>query len=74
MQTVPNFAKVRHWESRELYGNIFVWHDAENRPPEWKIPEVAEVLDGLWHFRGRTQHDVLAHVQVSKKYQKYEII
>ncbi|XP_071519486.1 cholesterol 7-desaturase nvd [Panulirus ornatus] len=60
---VPKTAKVKRWESREVNGFIFVWHDAEDRPPMWEVPEVVEVTDGTWSYRGRTVHQVLAHIQ-----------
>ena len=63
---MPDFAKVRHWESREANGCIFVWHDAEGREPQWEVPVVPELADGSWTYRGRTQHDVLAHIQVNQ--------
>ena len=64
LMTVPDVAKVRSWLTKEANGFVFVWHDAEGRPPHWSVPEVSQVTTGAWRFRGRTQHEVLAHVQV----------
>ncbi|XP_018017327.1 cholesterol 7-desaturase nvd [Hyalella azteca] len=60
---IPDVAKVRHWETQETNGFVFVWHDAEGRPPQWRVPEVAAVATREWRYRGRTEHEVLAHIQ-----------
>nr|XP_053646047.1 cholesterol 7-desaturase nvd-like isoform X2 [Cherax quadricarinatus] len=60
---VPKTAGVKHWENREVNGFIFVWHDAEGRPPQWHLPEVENITRCSWKYRGRTVHHVLAHIQ-----------
>lgn len=60
---VPRTASVKRWESRELSGFVFVWHDAEGRDPLWELPEVPQVENGSWTYRGRTVHQILAHIQ-----------
>ncbi|XP_045597725.1 cholesterol 7-desaturase nvd isoform X2 [Procambarus clarkii] len=60
---VPKTARVKRWESQEVNGFVFVWHDAEGRPPMWHLPEVQQITDGSWIFRGRTVHHILAHIQ-----------
>lgn len=62
-RALPDVAKVRRWLTHETNGFVFVWHDAEGRDPHWTVPEVQEVAEGRWRYRGRTQHEVLAHVQ-----------
>lgn len=62
---MPKTANVKRWESREVNGRIYVWYDAEGRPPQWHIPEIGHVTRGEWSYRGRTYHEVLAHIQVS---------
>ncbi|KAF2363506.1 Rieske [2Fe-2S] iron-sulfur domain [Trinorchestia longiramus] len=61
---VPDVAKVRYWETHETNGFVFVWHDAEDQRPHWRVPELPEVASGQWRYRGRTEHHVLAHIQV----------
>lgn len=60
---VPKTASVKKWPSREVSGSIFVWHDAEGRDPMWELPEVPQVENGSWKYRGRTVHQILAHIQ-----------
>ncbi|XP_068212938.1 cholesterol 7-desaturase nvd isoform X3 [Palaemon carinicauda] len=60
---VPRTATVKKWESREMNGFIFVWYDAENREPTWEITEIEEITTNKWTYRGRTSHEVLAHIQ-----------
>ncbi|KAK3891943.1 hypothetical protein Pcinc_004184 [Petrolisthes cinctipes] len=62
-KAIPKTAKVKRWESREMNGFVFVWHDAEGREPEWEVPEVHQITSGSWSYRGRTQHHLLAHIQ-----------
>ncbi|XP_069980673.1 cholesterol 7-desaturase nvd [Penaeus vannamei] len=62
-KAVPKTANVKRWESREVNGRIYVWYDAEGRPPQWHIPEIGHVTRGEWSYRGRTYHEVLAHIQ-----------
>lgn len=60
-------AKVRAWETHEVNGFVFIWHDSEGREPLWRVPEVPQVTTGKWTYRGRTQHEVLAHIQVTTR-------
>lgn len=62
-KAIPRTASVKRWASRELTGFIFVWHDAEGREPLWELPAVPQVEDGSWTYRGRTEHQILAHIQ-----------
>ncbi|KAB7505839.1 Cholesterol 7-desaturase [Armadillidium nasatum] len=60
---VPDFAKVRRWPSDERNGMVFVWYDAEGRPPQWTVPAIKEIENGEYPYRGRTEHKILAHIQ-----------
>ncbi|XP_067143676.1 cholesterol 7-desaturase nvd-like [Centruroides vittatus] len=60
---VPEFAKVKTWTSLEQNGFIYVWHHAEGHPPSWKPPIIPEIEQGLWRYKGRTQHTVNCHIQ-----------
>ncbi|CAL4067234.1 unnamed protein product, partial [Meganyctiphanes norvegica] len=60
---VPEFARVKAWTVCEANGRIFLWHDAEGRDPYWKLPVVPDIQKGNWHYRGRTEHEIMAHVQ-----------
>lgn len=62
--SVPEFAKVRHWTSREVNGQILVWFHCDGKDPEWTVPEQMEITKGEWVYRGRTEHFINAHIQV----------
>ncbi|KAK3921919.1 Cholesterol 7-desaturase [Frankliniella fusca] len=62
-QKVPDFARVKRWESMETNGYVFVWHHAEGEPPSWWPQPVASVVDGSWSFVGRNEFLVSCHIQ-----------
>nr|XP_046231822.1 cholesterol 7-desaturase nvd [Scatophagus argus] len=62
-EKVPEFAKVRHWTSCEVNGQILVWFHCDGKEPQWTVPEQEEVTKGEWVYRGRTEHFVNAHIQ-----------
>lgn len=62
-QKVPEFAKVKAWKVIEANGRIFLWHDAEGREPLWDMLMVPDIENGSWHYRGRTEHEIMAHIQ-----------
>lgn len=62
--SVPEFAKVRHWTSCEVNGQIVVWFHCDGKDPEWTVPEQMEITKGEWVYRGRTEHFINAHIQV----------
>ena len=61
---VPNFAKVKVWQSIEVNGIIFVWFDAEGRDPSYFPEDFSEIKKGKWTYRGHTVHYVNCHIQV----------
>lgn len=62
-EKVPEFAKVRHWPSIEVNGQIYVWFHCDGLEPQWDVPEQEEISRGKWVYRGRTEHYVSAHIQ-----------
>lgn len=60
---MPDFARVRCWESFEANGFIFVWHHAEGDAPTWWPRPVAAIEDGSWAFVGRNEFLVSCHIQ-----------
>jgi len=60
---VPEFANVKAWTVREVNGRIWLWYDAEGREPYWEVPVIPDVQNGNWHYRGRTEHEIMAHIQ-----------
>ncbi|XP_078479212.1 cholesterol 7-desaturase nvd-like, partial [Lampetra planeri] len=62
---VPEFARVRSWESCERNGTVYAWYHCDGGEPTWQVPEVEEISSGEWQYRGRTEHTINAHIQVS---------
>lgn len=62
--TVPQFAKIKSWNSLEINGRIYVWYHAEDVEPEWR-PEELECLE-KWKYCGQTIHYVNCHIEVSR--------
>jgi nitrite reductase/ring-hydroxylating ferredoxin subunit len=45
---IPPKAQLRAWRVREINGGIFIWHHAEDRPPEYELPELSEYGSPEW--------------------------
>ena len=62
----PNL-RIKHWEVREYYGCIILWHDLDGRPPLWEPPLIAELDSGeYFEFAPdmRVVHRIKAHPQM----------
>lgn len=73
LDSVPEFAKARHWTSCEVNGQIYVWYHCDGTDPEWSVPEQPEISKGEWVYRGRTEHFINAHIQVSEGKQRQDL-
>lgn len=62
-EKVPEFIKTKSWPVCEKNGFLYVWFHAEDERPFWYPPDIPEVTEGLWSYRGRTQHTVNCHIQ-----------
>ncbi|XP_009474357.1 PREDICTED: cholesterol desaturase daf-36-like, partial [Nipponia nippon] len=62
-EKVPDFARVRTWQSCEVNGMLLVWYHCEGVGPTWAVPEQREIATKEWVFRGQTEHLVDAHIQ-----------
>ncbi|XP_059174032.1 cholesterol 7-desaturase nvd-like [Physella acuta] len=60
---IPDIARVKSWSVKETLGWVFIWHHAEGLDPVWNIPDVDEVDNGSWTYRGRTEHHINAHIE-----------
>ncbi|CAA98235.2 Cholesterol 7-desaturase [Caenorhabditis elegans] len=60
---IPEQAKVTTWPCIERNNNIYLWYHCDGAEPEWEIPEITEITDGFWHLGGRTEHEVMCHIQ-----------
>jgi 3-ketosteroid 9alpha-monooxygenase subunit A len=47
-KTIPKAACVRSWPVVERAGAVFVWHDPENKAPDYELPPFAEWDDPSW--------------------------
>uniref|UniRef100_A0A0N4ZMH8 cholesterol 7-desaturase n=1 Tax=Parastrongyloides trichosuri TaxID=131310 RepID=A0A0N4ZMH8_PARTI len=61
--SIPEQAKVSTWHVIERNNAIFVWYHAEGDAPTWEIPEIYEVKDKEWSYNGRTEHEIMCHIQ-----------
>ncbi|CAJ0954951.1 unnamed protein product, partial [Mesorhabditis belari] len=61
--TIPEQAKISTWPVLERNHHIYVWYHCDGLEPQWEIPEIEEVMNGDWKYRGRTEHELLCHCQ-----------
>ena len=45
---IPPAAKMRAWPTCEKNGIVWLWHDAQERPPAWDLPEFVEIGSADW--------------------------
>ncbi|XP_047543117.1 cholesterol 7-desaturase nvd [Vanessa atalanta] len=60
-ETVPKGISIKTYPSMEIDGTVWVWYDAEGRPPLWTVEESDETKN--WGYRGRNEFLVNAHIQ-----------
>jgi len=60
---IPPAARTRGWDVCERNHMIFVWHHAEQKPPDWDVPEVSELLDPEWTDPRHFALEVGVHMQ-----------
>jgi len=60
---VPATARVRSWDVVERNHIIFVWHHAEEKPPEWDVPDLTEFHDPEWTPPRYFELSVPVHMQ-----------
>jgi nitrite reductase/ring-hydroxylating ferredoxin subunit len=60
---IPAKARVRAWDVVERNGMIFVWHHAEEKPPDWEVPTIDRLQDSEWTEPRRFKIEVPVHMQ-----------
>jgi len=60
---IPPKARVRPWHVVERNHMIFVWHHADDEPPQWEVPTMPELADPDWTEPRYFQIEMPAHVQ-----------
>ncbi|VDM23876.1 unnamed protein product [Toxocara canis] len=63
IQSIPEQAKVSVWPVVERNRHIYVWFHCDGKEPNWEVPEIEEVENGEWPYQGRTEHEILCHIQ-----------
>ncbi|CAG9120121.1 unnamed protein product [Plutella xylostella] len=61
-ETAPRGVSIKTWETAEVDGAIWIWHDADGNPPKWTIDNAPELQQ--WGYRGRNEFVVSSHIQV----------
>ena len=64
-EKIPEVARTRAWPCLEKNGTIMIWFHAEGAEPTWIPEEVEEISNGVWTFRGRSEHTINAHIEVT---------
>ena len=60
---IPKKARQRAWAVDEVNHMIFVWHHAEQKPPNWQIKPCPHFEDPDWSAVRTFELEVPAHVQ-----------
>jgi nitrite reductase/ring-hydroxylating ferredoxin subunit len=60
---IPPKARVRAWDVEEINGMIFVWHHAEQKPPDWQVPVAVQLDDPEWSEPRTFEIEVPVHMQ-----------
>lgn len=48
-----------------MNGGIYIWYHCDNIKPEWFVPEIKEISTNKFSYRGRVEHHVNTHIQVT---------
>ncbi|KAF1751032.1 hypothetical protein GCK72_017584 [Caenorhabditis remanei] len=60
---IPEQARVTTWPCIERNNSIYLWYHCDGLDPEWEIPEISEITQEIWNFGGRTEHELMCHIQ-----------
>ena len=60
---IPPKARIRSWPVIERNGLLMVWHDVDERPPAFDLPELPEVGDESWSEYKRLRWNIKSHNQ-----------
>ncbi|CAG4969373.1 unnamed protein product [Colias eurytheme] len=61
IKNIPKGISIKTWQTMETDGAVWVWYDAEGRPPLWTVPELEETK--TWGYRGRNEFLISAHIR-----------
>ncbi|XP_049884446.1 cholesterol 7-desaturase nvd [Pectinophora gossypiella] len=60
VESVPKGVSIKSWETVEADGAVWIWYDAENRPPLWSLQDACTMQ---MRCRGRNIFTVNCHIQ-----------
>ncbi len=60
---IPEKARVRPWDVVERNRMIMVWHHAEQKPPSWEVPVIAQLDDPEWSEPRTFELEMAVHMQ-----------
>jgi len=60
---IPEKADIKAYPTLEINGFIHIWYHAEGDEPYWMPPELENITNGNWAYRGRTEHYVNCHIE-----------
>uniref|UniRef100_A0AC35EYK3 Cholesterol 7-desaturase n=1 Tax=Panagrolaimus sp. PS1159 TaxID=55785 RepID=A0AC35EYK3_9BILA len=60
---IPSKAAVSVWPIVERNCHIYVWYHCDGEEPTWEIPIISEAESGEWKYKGRTEHEIMCHIQ-----------
>lgn len=60
---IPEVAKTQAWPTREYYGHICVYYDAEGREPPYELDPYPQIDSGQFVYRGVHRETVSMHIQ-----------
>ncbi|VVC99464.1 unnamed protein product [Leptidea sinapis] len=63
VENIPKGVSIKTWETMEVDGAVWIWYDAEGRPPMWKSPPHEDSKD--YGYRGRNEFIISAHIRMS---------
>jgi len=62
-KTIPSNAKVHSYHVIEFAHMILVWFHTENQPPNFYPPDLSELSDGSFIYKGTWEAEVEMHIQ-----------
>ncbi|OXA44503.1 cholesterol 7-desaturase [Folsomia candida] len=54
---------LKMWESMEANGNIYIWHDSDEKKSSWSIDIVPYIQNKRWKSCGKTEFEIACHIQ-----------
>lgn len=48
----------------EANGNIYIWHDSDEKKSSWSIDIVPYIQNKRWKSCGKTEFEIACHIQV----------